>query len=395
MSAQQDSIHGGGTPSHTMRGGLHPPHTASAVDGSKYLQRTVKVPLEFVSDELWLSLRKLAFECSRYGNYQLNASYGKAKGWTVSSESASAYQELSGVLSSYVRDALTHGECVGIWRRLGKKILRGEQTLARFSADRALVCREKKGNGINVLRRDGGNFVIALTLQPKQYSRTELPVYMPALKRDTMLRELLDKFCAGELRVSKASIIFERPGRKIFCLLSYAKPKPEMVGGETAVLRWNESGELWLACNQRGLNLTEYFYRLWHKKIHFAGIQRRLRSCLGKSGKRRTLRRILLQQSYEEWADGPIKQLAAKIASWSREQDSGTILLTVPKDGEIPWARIISAIKNRCEADGLECAEQKPGEDLQKDWERIAGMLEAQRKLLSFGPPYQIAQPMQ
>src|SRR3990167_6945846 len=110
------------------RGALHAPHEAQGTDAST-TQRTVRVPLDLVPDATWRELRQLAYRCAAYGNHQLSASYVKAKGGPV----LPTYTDARGDLSAAIRDAVGR-EGVGIWRRLGKKILRGEQTLARFSA---------------------------------------------------------------------------------------------------------------------------------------------------------------------------------------------------------------------------------------------------------------------
>src|ERR1041385_750075 len=85
-------------------------------------QRTIRVPLVAVEDETWRELRRLAYLSSNYSNNMLSSSYCEAKGlkaeWTT-------YTDYADQLSAAVRDALGR-ECVGLWRRLGKKILRGE-----------------------------------------------------------------------------------------------------------------------------------------------------------------------------------------------------------------------------------------------------------------------------
>jgi hypothetical protein len=103
----------------------------------KMVNRTVMVPLEFLPDEQWREVRRLAYQCAQYGNWSLSASYARAKG-VVSIEN---YKESSDTLSAAIRDAVGR-ECVGIWRRLGKKILRGETTCARFSVGRGDVTNQ-------------------------------------------------------------------------------------------------------------------------------------------------------------------------------------------------------------------------------------------------------------
>src|SRR5574341_1430015 len=99
--------------------------------------------------EQYIALRRLAYQCAAFGNQMLNESYAKIKGWPA----GGTYKDFSATLSAAIRDAVNR-ECVGIWRRNGKLILRGEQTLARFSANRALVVRDR---GIKIERRADGH----------------------------------------------------------------------------------------------------------------------------------------------------------------------------------------------------------------------------------------------
>ena len=85
--------------------------------------------LEIPSDERWRELRRLAYQCAAFANTLLTESYLKAKNQQLK---FTTYTDFAEVLSAGIRDAIER-ECVGLWRRLGKQILRGEQTLARFS----------------------------------------------------------------------------------------------------------------------------------------------------------------------------------------------------------------------------------------------------------------------
>jgi hypothetical protein len=346
MTSQKASSSGGIQPSSRKaetRGSLHEPHTASAMEGlsGKSVQRTIRIPLAFLPDKEWLELRKLAFQCSRYGNHLLTENYAKAKGLS----GLTPYTDFQDVLSAAIRDAVGR-ECVGIWRRLGKPILRGEQTLARFSANRALVVRDR---GISIHEDH-----LSLRLHPKnQAEKTVLPYYMPAIEKDWYIADTLAKLQSGEYRVSKASIKFKRPGRKVFVLLSYEKAliiKPP--AERKAHLKVNEYGELWLKHEDKALSLTHTVERLKTMKRNFRGIHARLRRAL--KGKPRN-KALLKVGSYEAWSGGVIHQLTAEIISWCQTQQCGNLLIFFPKvsaeerQHTIAWAEIASTLKYKCE----------------------------------------------
>lgn len=306
----------------------------------QYVQRTVKVPLVSLDKETWLRLRQLAFECSRYGNHLLTEQYAKAKGL----EGLTPYTDYRDKLSSRIRDAVGR-ECVGIWRRLGKKILRGEQTLARFSADRALVVRDR---GISI-QRQGDQITIALSLEPNRAPATLFPVYMSALKRDKYLRDLLDKLTAGEHRLSKAAIQFERPGMKVFIRLSYEKEiQLDERGKREALLEANVYGQLWLRSEGQRRSLTHHVETLKKKRLEFGKITRRI----GRHLKGRTRRQALLRRTdFATWSVGKVHNLTAEIVKQCAAWNCGKLLATlpVPENTEIAWHEIISQLKYKCE----------------------------------------------
>ena len=288
-------------------------------------------------------------------------------------------------LSSYAKGG-AHGQLQGIKKRLGKRILHGDIQLPTFTRDRSLMLRaDREHVGARVSLEQ-----ISIQPRPKPAPWIQLPIWTPALGRDWFLRETLQHIAAGQYELRAVGIRFR--GRKIFAHLTYYKPAAAENGSALgAEVRYNESGELWLAMNGRRLNLTETLYRLSEKRKHFAAIQNRLSRCLGRANKRRNLRRALLRrQTYAQWSEGPIGQLAAHVAKWALAQGAGSVISLLPRDGSLPWTRIRLGIQSRCQEAGLNYQEIEPSEDLLRDWGRLAEMGKSYRKLLDQLPPYDL-----
>jgi hypothetical protein len=308
----------------------------SVESDAQTVSRVVRVPLEMVRDETWRDLRRLAYHCATFGNTLLSESYTKAKGLKAE---FNTYTDFNEMLSAGIRDAVSR-ECVGLWRRLGRVILRGEQTLARFSADRALVVR---GRGVR-LERNGDGIVAQLRLHPRSQAEvTELKVWPHALKRDRYLRTLLDNLAAGEWKIAKGTILFRRPGRKIFLLLSYNKPLEELVAGsETATCEITADALVVRATTGHRLALGDRMHRLSAMKEHYAGIRRRLHHDLNKRGSRYKHRQALLKAgSFEKWAQGPLHELSRHIIDWCRAENCGELRWIVAHDApELSWDKL-------------------------------------------------------
>src|SRR5690606_22996630 len=116
------------------------------------------------------------------------------------------YKDWNKELGSYTRDAVSR-EVQGMWKRNGKNILRGDQTLGRFTADRCLCCRER---GVKLTRGKDGAFSIKLAFEPKKTGQEFVfNVYMPAVQRDDYLKKLIDKLASEVYPITKATVVFE------------------------------------------------------------------------------------------------------------------------------------------------------------------------------------------
>ncbi len=314
--------------------------------------RIVRVPLRPLPDETWRLLRRHAYQGAVYGNALLSEQYAAAKGLQAEWKT---YTDHNQILSAAVRDAIGR-EVIGIWRREGRKVLRGEQTLGRFSADRALVVRDR---GVRLVSWGGGNLAFHLRVAPKPAPLLTLPVEMRAVRgwKGTFLNLLLQKLLAGQYPLTKASVVFERPGRKVSLFVAYAKllnpnAPPQAREAEVVVLsdcttRLQAQGQV--------LTLTDRIYRLIHMKQHFERIHARLRASLGKAGRRRDLRRSLRRAgNFETWAQGPLHVLSAQIVAWCQSH-SVTILRwhLDPGAPSLPWAKLQEFVKYKGEEIGL------------------------------------------
>ncbi len=313
----------------------------------RIVHRTCRVPLKIPTSEEWMELRRISFLCANFGNHLLTESYATVKGL----RGLHPYTDYRTMLSSAVRDAISR-ECIGIWRRLGKRILMGEQTLARFAANRAILVR---GQGVILDRLPGNGLVLRVRLLPaRDRSATTFPVWMPALDRDVWLSQEVAKLEAGSHRLTRLALVFERPGRKVVAFVSYSKSidEPAVSGGE-AVLECSQS-DCRLRSGDRTLALNDAVHRLTTMKEHFAGIHARLRKHLGMSGRRRTLRNSLLKAgSFEDWAQGPLHQLSRQIVDWSRKHEATVLRLCIERSAQLPCAHLETLIEYKAEEVGI------------------------------------------
>jgi hypothetical protein len=341
--------------------------------------RVVRVALAPLPDETWIELRRLAYQCAAFGNALLSEQYIAAKQKGVK---FSTYTDFSDKLSAAIRDAVGR-EVQGIWRRLGKVILRGEQTLARFTADRAVVIRDR---GVRLERRPSGSkaesveIIARLRLHPQDEGEaTELPLWMGAM-RDAWYKSLIDRLTDGELRIAKGTLVFERPGHKIFLLIAYEQQgsKTERTEVWSAVLGRARIGiddeQMWLR-DEAGhrKSLTDYLHRLISHKTDFADLHRRLRMGLGRRrhsrntghlgpSHRAELRQALVKAgSYETWARGVLHEMSHEIVEWCVAQDVSALDWELPTDGMLPWAGLREMAAYKAREHGIEVAQMRPG----------------------------------
>jgi hypothetical protein len=359
MISEKVSLPSGGNQPSTRKGEKHEavftvPHTVSATvvrPSEKLVNRVVRIPLVRVSNEQWMELRKLAFICTHFGNHLLTNRYAYARGLRYpppaeGEKKKSPYRDYGSLLSAPVRDSINI-ECDAVWTNLGTEILRGAQTLARFSVGRALTIRDR---GITV-----GDTEIILKLHPGRNEGTILPIYMKGVAKDWFLSDLLNKFRSQQYKVVKGTLCFKRPGRDIELLLTYQKPVMTLAhGNRRAFLRVNQYDELWLDCEGRHLSLTHWIAKLRHMKKHFANIHARLRRSLKRHARHQALTKC---GGYEDWAHGVIHQLTAEIIGWCQKQGCRDIYVAFPKkrqdEEDIAWAGIAEMLKYKCEDNGM------------------------------------------
>lgn len=318
--------------------------------------RVISVPTVILGEEDWRTLRRLAIISARFGNEYLAATFAR---FTIGADGFDIYKKYNKALSHTIRDAITR-ECVGIWRRNGRKIVTGRARLAVFTADRALVVRDK---GIRVRRGGPLSFSIDLKLWPRPTPDFRLDVFALAVKKRHDLRELLDRFAAGETKVSKATIRFDRPGRKITLLLSYAVQPAEIEPG-SRIAELVPLEDPFVACEGRRLSIAAEIYRLRLMRDHFAAIQSRIRRALGRRGSWHRMRQILAAHgNYSQWAEGPLHQLSRKIVNWCLEQEAGVLNWRLAGDGTWPADRLASAVAYKCRDAGIKFVKKETETD--------------------------------
>jgi hypothetical protein len=301
----------------------------------RLVHRTCRVPLRISNQTQWIELRRIAYLCASFGNHLLTESYAKAKGVS----GLHPYSDYRAMLSAAVRDAVS-SECVSIWSKLGRQILRGEQTLARFAVDRALVVR---GQAVSLERTPADGLVLRARLLPAQAGPAmTFAVWMPALRRDRWLSDVLGRLESASYRLTRLAVVFERPGRKVAAFVSYCKPVGTSVRATNEAMFECANQDCRLRCGEHALSLNDAIHRLTVMKEHFAGIHSRLRRHLGKRGRRHAFRQALLKAgTFEQWAQGPIHQLSRQIVDWCREHNVGELRWNVEQaSAELPWARL-------------------------------------------------------
>lgn len=337
------------------------------IDGDvmKTVQRTIKVPIDLPKpkewDKTWVALRRLAMFSASFANEMLNEKYAQAKG--VKYEKT-AYKDWNEELGSYTRDAVTR-EVQGMWQRNGKKIMRGDQTLGRFTADRCLCCRER---GVHLQPMDG-TFQIKLTFEPSKSGQAfRFDVWKPALAKDHYLRGTLDRLASGVHEIAKASVLFERPGRKVFVCLSYSKEIDEVdAGGHVAKVLVDDDGGIYVSCEGQMLTLGCMTTRLRAMKEHFAAIQHRLRHDLGRRGRYDRMRQVMRDhQTFDDWADGPLHQMSHQIVAWCAARSVGQIVWAIPEESGLPSTRLMSLCDYKAAELGMVVFSQTRAEKEQK-----------------------------
>lgn len=352
------------------------PHIA----GQRGMIRVIRVPMQLPGPEILKKLRAAMALAADYANACLVEWWIK-KAWQVQ-KSPTTYVDYGSKLSSYARDAISD-RVKSIIRRDGKLILKNEQSLSNFLRDSSLAIRADANHRGAKLQGD------MIRIRP-QSEWLDIAIYTKALKTDWYLRETLGQIEAGHYGLSRVAVVFRRG--KLMFHLTYNRPLAAVAEqSNEATLLFNETGELWLKSCGQTLNLTGQIYRLRRMKTDFAGIQSRLRRTLGRSGNRQRLRRALLKrQTFDEWADGPIGQLAATVTDFCRKRQVGALHYSLPMDGLVPWNRIISRLRATAEEMNMSIIADEASDDLKHDWLRLAAMAKAQQDLLRLGPPYDI-----
>lgn len=333
----------------------------------KTVQRTIKIPIEYpkpkVWDKTWHRLRVLAMHSASFANEMLNERYAQAKGLEYKKQ---AYKDWSEELGSYTRDAVSR-EVQGMWARNGKSILRGDQTLGRFTADRCLCCRER---GVKLRRTNNEGFSISLTFEPTKIGQCfEFDVYHGALKKDHYLASTLDKLAAGVNPITKASVVFERPGRKVFVVLSYSKDiaVAEPSEGRIAKVLLDEHQSIYVSSEGQELTFGYETHHLRNMKENFAQIHARIRNGLGRRRRYDRMRQVLKNHgNFESWSEGPVHQLTAKIVEWCSRRNVSQIVWAIPDDSGLPSHKLMAQVTYKGQEAGISVYSQTQEEKRQK-----------------------------
>jgi hypothetical protein len=317
------------------RGALQAPQTATEAG---LVSRVVRVPLERPDDAAWLDLVALAREGAAFANGLIASWWAEAHGWQPR-EGQSSFKDFKGRLSGDVRVAI-QGEAMGIWRRLKARIMRRDQRLPAFAADRSLVIRGQYAGGKGGIRLepDGAGYVLRLLIVGKDIGPwMTFPVWALALKKDRYLSSLLIKIAAGHYRCSKVTLQIDQRRRKLFALCAYDRPVPSARDGSSATLGpLEEDGSLLLRTAGATRDWTREIYEIRTKKDQYEGIIRRFRRTVGRGPGWRQIYRRNLPPTYEAWARGKLHQVSAAMIAWLLANGANQLTIRPLNDGDWP-----------------------------------------------------------
>lgn len=328
------------------------------------VSRVLRVQIENLSDAAWSDLRLLAADCARFCNAKMADLYTAALGYTMP---VTTERRAAGRLSGDVYVALAR-EAFAKWRQHGKRILAGVQRLAEFQADRAIVCRGEymdrgRRRRCALIVRTGDRYQLVLRLVKADTGPRSVFDLRWKPQQDEWMAPIIDGIAAGDVRMVKVSLIFERPGRKVFALLTIQKPiTVPAAGSRRATLGPLESdGSLWLRMDGpdgRPINrpYTDRIMRIVAMKEHFAGIHRRLkhRARRHDRGTRAQYRRALIKAgSFGAWLPGVLHQWSRDIVAACRDAGTGELAIGPLTFQDLPMAMLIEQIKYKASEAGM------------------------------------------
>lgn len=345
------------------RGDLQSPQTASGV--GEVVSRIVRVPLERPDDAVWRDLVDLAREGAAFANGIIAGWWAEAHGWQPK-EGQSTFKDFKGRLSGDARVAI-QGEAMGVWRRLKSRILRRDQRLPAFAADRGLVVRGRYASGPGGVRvqRTGDGVEIRLLLRGADHGGWQtFAVWPSALVKDRYLAGLLDKMASGAYRCSKVTVQIDVKRRKLYALCAYDRPVPTRVSGDrTATLGPLEpDGSLLLRSAWQTRDFTRDLWEIREKKTHYEGIVRRFRRSVGRGPRWRQVYRRALPPTYEAWATGKLHQMSAAMIAWCASAGVSTLTIRRIEDGDWPAHQLVTMLTYKAQHVGMavEMAKAEP-----------------------------------
>jgi hypothetical protein len=247
-------------------------------------------------------------------------------------------------------------------------MLSGAQRLAEFQADRVLVCRAEhmsKGRRQRhaMIVRDGAGYALSIRLVKAATGPRHLFPIRWKPQADDYVSPVIDALASGETRLLKVSIKFERPGRKVFALLTYEKivSVPATPSGTATLGPLEADGTCWLrlepvAGRQARVNYTDRVHRLLAMKLHFAGIHRRLRGRTKRTGRghqQRYRQALVKAGSFSAWAKGPVQTWSADVIAACRRHEIGTLQIAALLHHDLPMFALVEQVTYKAAAAGI------------------------------------------
>lgn len=333
--------------------------------------RAIWLQLEKLPDAQWRELRDLARVSALFANGMITEMFITDSVTRAGAKEAAValretYALYADKLSSDVRDGI-NTEVKGSWQRHKGEVRAGLSSLPLFRADRALVMR---GDKSALIEQRDDDYALSVRLLPVPAPKHSFRLDKNAYKKSERF-SCLEKLVSGEYPIVRVSFSFERPGRKVFAIITYKREFedgsegiPSLACGRIGPI--SERRELYIRTESRTLALSDYVHRILEMKERYAAIQERMRITAGRTkwrkGRARKLwkyRRLMQTQSFSDWAKGPLGQMAAEIVGFCAQNKVGELSWEFDGSG-FPEARLRFEVAYRAKVKGMDVVDGKP-----------------------------------
>ena len=338
--------------------------------------RTVRVPVERPSEDVWSRLTDLAGAQARFANKALALQYAALSARMpkdmMKAVNAAVYGEDATTLSGWARNASLR-RIKGYWKRKGKLVLAGYERLACFSASASLTLQCDEHNQGALFEREGDSFLIRCRFEPvyveddsgRRVGKRD-PITLtvgldsPGARKDWHIREAVEALWSGAWGPGTLTLRLDRRRRKVDALISYSRPAtPRVVAGNGATLGpyEPESGQVWLRFDDVAppLEYSHYVRRMIEMSEHYAGIRKRLSNQRGRGPRRLQVyrRKLAATPTFAGWADDFVHRWSREIVTALAARGVKELRIGNLGVGDLPWHALRQRLAYKCEDAGI------------------------------------------